>query len=118
MPFGKYRDRELVDIPDDYLDWLLTLADLAPRLRKHIERELEARDQEYDGTHEGYDGQTPYGTQLPDLSSTESVITKWHRELCLLWHPDRGGDQKVMAAINDAVDRLRKMIEQHIRKEN
>jgi hypothetical protein len=39
-----------------------------------------------------------------------SVITKWHHEIAQQFHPDKGGNPEVMAAINHAVDRLKNMV--------
>jgi hypothetical protein len=39
-----------------------------------------------------------------------AVLRQWQRELALQWHPDRGGDVKVMQALNDAADRLKQLI--------
>jgi hypothetical protein len=43
MPFGKYRGRDLSDMPTDYLEFLLRHGRLWLRLRLEIEGELERR---------------------------------------------------------------------------
>lgn len=37
MPFGKYKGTLILSLPDDYIQWLLTKADIAPDLRKSLE---------------------------------------------------------------------------------
>ena len=40
MPFGKYLDIEVGQLPTDYLEWLDENVDLYGRLRQAVEREL------------------------------------------------------------------------------
>jgi DNA polymerase III alpha subunit (gram-positive type) len=37
MPFGQYKGSLILSLPDDYIKWLLTKADIAPDLRKSLE---------------------------------------------------------------------------------
>jgi curved DNA-binding protein CbpA len=39
------------------------------------------------------------------------VIDRWYRGLVMDYHPDRGGSKEAMQAVNDAHDRLRKLVE-------
>jgi uncharacterized protein (DUF3820 family) len=43
MPFGKFKDYPLAEIPDDYLEWLLSCEWLRDPLRSKVEQELDAR---------------------------------------------------------------------------
>lgn len=40
MPFGKYRDKHLDDVPADYLQWLLANCKLSSGLRSAVAEEL------------------------------------------------------------------------------
>lgn len=40
MPFGIYKGKKLVDIPDDYLVWLYNNNKTNPPLKKYIEENL------------------------------------------------------------------------------
>jgi hypothetical protein len=99
MPFGKWRHRLLTEIPTDYLYWAYEVCNLRPGLRQAVEAELRRRAQEQDPAH----AQRQTG---PDLAG---IIGKWWRELVMKHHPDRGGDTKVMQALNNAHKRLKEL---------
>lgn len=40
MPFGKYRDWPLCDVPLDYLEWALRSASLGEEVRELLSKEL------------------------------------------------------------------------------
>jgi hypothetical protein len=40
MPWGKYQGKTFEEIPQSYLEWLLTLNDLKPWLKKKVEEYL------------------------------------------------------------------------------
>lgn len=93
MPFGKYRDQPLADVPTGYLRWLLTI-DIYPTLRYGVEQELESRKA---GKHK----------QVP---APAIDVATWYRQLSLRFHPDRGGSKEAMQAINVAKELLEKML--------
>lgn len=74
------------------------------RMRDAIERELQRREQEAIEDEDDYHYD---GSNLP--ANVAGLITRWHKEMVLRWHPDRGGDNRIMQAINDAADRLREL---------
>ena len=41
---------------------------------------------------------------------TADVVRTWHREMVLKFHPDRGGSNEAMQAINTAHDRLKELV--------
>jgi ribosomal protein S27AE len=43
MPFGKYCNRPIKELPDDYLNWILENCELKNNLRRHLEAEFERR---------------------------------------------------------------------------
>lgn len=101
MPFGKYRGRELEEIPESYLLWVLDNAEHASEtLREEIKCRLDI------------------GVQKPTpgvaLDAVTAVVAAWHRKVIFRWHPDRGGDTRVAQAINDACDQLRNMLAEEI----
>jgi hypothetical protein len=107
LPFGKYKGRRLEDVPTGYLVWVVNHVDrLDPYLRRAIEHELDDRNPAEAGAnsnerHAG-DGSLP--------AAWSGIITTWYRQLVRDYHPDRGGSVEVMAALNEANDRLRKLL--------
>jgi hypothetical protein len=99
MPFGKYRGHRLSEIPADYFLWVLNEASAAkPWLREAIEEELNRRDDPGAGAYEA----------PADLRGT---IKTWFAGLARDYHPDRiGGDGREMKALNEAHERLRKLV--------
>jgi hypothetical protein len=102
MTFGKYKSRHVSQVPSDYLAWCLREAHyLKPWLRFAIDQELRRRVE--------VDHEPEEDSNLP--AKLTQVIDRWYRDLCLRWHPDRGGSDQAMQAVNDAHDRLRKLVE-------
>jgi hypothetical protein len=95
MPFGKYRGRELPDVPDSYLYWLMTI-DLREPLRLAVERELDRRE-----GHVSYSGSS---IEVPPelLPHIKEIINKGFQNLCMQHHPDRGGNPDTMRMVYEA----------------
>jgi hypothetical protein len=103
MPWGKYRGLLLSEIPTGYLYWLLDRADAAGAgLKSSALEELRRRG------CVGPSAAANTGTAVLDIRAT---IKAWFAGLARDYHPDRTGDDgKVMAALNDAHERLRKLV--------
>jgi len=96
MPFGKYKDWAVGDLPPDYVAWLLGLEDLAtkwPFLHKALVDEHARR-------------------TCPDPTSemVKSIIDAGYRALALKYHPDKGGSTTQMQDLNNSVEWLRVQI--------
>ncbi len=107
MPFGKHKHKPLDEIPVSYLLWLMANVDMNPTLRYAVEEEIRSR-------REGARQYTrpPSQQQASQAVGTlnwESVLQRWHHQMVRRWHPDCGGSNEIMAAINSAVDNLRDM---------
>lgn len=99
MPFGQFRGLPIGDLPDDYLDWLMTLDDLREPLRSGVEREWRARHADSVGLE-------------PDIANVATeIVTAGYRALAKQHHPDVGGDAEAMRRLNEAVAALRAFIE-------
>ncbi len=96
MPFGKYRDQELADIPTGYLQWLLT-RELWPDLREAVADELELR-------------KSGFTRQAKQPPAPVLDVADWYRKLSLQFHPDRGGSKEAMQAIHRAKELLEQML--------
>lgn len=135
MPFGHYRDRELSEIPDNYLSWLNTIS-LRPALREAVEAELERRratDGDYPQDHETasrfdfdftkfrcqYD---PDNVILFDFHKPEyrdmarELVKAGHRQLALRYHPDnrQTGDPAKFRILTEMVEMLRQRLNRQI----
>jgi Putative quorum-sensing-regulated virulence factor len=109
MPWGKHRGAELDDVPLSYLTWCLEECDLPAALSTAIRRTIADRL-----------GLRPSAPPPPlrrrappaalDRQRLADALARWHRRQALAFHPDRGGDGRVMAAINNAHDELRELL--------
>lgn len=104
MPFGKYKGLPLEAVPEDYLLWVLDNCDrINPFLRQAISRRL--------GLDEPRAG--PRGTghsAAAVLGAVDGAIARWYSEMARRYHPDRGGTNQQMQAINEAYGRLRELL--------
>src|SRR5690606_22478203 len=90
MPFGKHRGQPINRVPDDYLEWLLTI-ELKPWLRSEVSTELRRRE-----------CRSRSVAPAPTTSGgVNDVLDTWFRRLSRTWHPDAGGTKEAMQALND-----------------
>ena len=106
MPFGKWKGHTLNDIPEEYLIWVLdNVETLSPFLRDEIERHLRGEDDEYArGYSEGFRAGRAGRESMPRLDHVKQAVQRWHRETSLRFHPDRGGDARIMRVVNELRD--------------
>lgn len=106
LKFGKYKNKSIDDVPPQYLEWMLaTIADLDPRLRRAIIDHLARTDR--------HDGPTATASSGPPLVAIPEVaraikdgLKEVRRELAQKYHPDHGGSNEAMIALNDFYERL------------
>lgn len=86
LKFGKHKGKDLRDVPESYLQWLLDNAtNLTPALKQEIINIL---------------------TPSPSIGQ----IGKWYRSLALAYHPDKGGTNEQMKVVNYAYESLLKIL--------
>jgi hypothetical protein len=91
LRFGKYKDWDLQDVPDDYLSWLVETQ------RKTV-AEYEAE-------------QTRRQTlQEARLGWAERIVQVGFRTLAQQCHPDHGGDNESMRQVIAAQTRLKELL--------
>jgi hypothetical protein len=84
MPFGKYRGEYVADLPEGYLRWLWETVDLREPLLSAVRSALEG-----------------VSDHQPEAVNDSSFVHQVYRRLSKKWHPDHGGSNAAMAAIND-----------------
>jgi hypothetical protein len=97
MPFGRYRNVPLDQVPLSYLEWVLATCNITPSLRSEIERVL--------GERPVPPG--PVRSDRPNVGElVGGVINIWYRRAACKCHPDRGGTQEQMIVVTEARDEL------------
>ncbi len=94
LGFGKYKDLELRDVPEDYLRWLITDNEKRTKLWHD---ELEARE----------------ARETMGLSWLSRIVKTGYRTLMKQHHPDVGGTNKDAIELKAAYDRLEQWLEQN-----
>jgi hypothetical protein len=130
MPFGKYGGHRLEDIPLGYLVWSRDTIDwdhrdiaLGDAIREEIKRRRDRLRQEQDEQDQAWREQRAEQERAwrearerawqftQPLSGTDEIVKTWYRQLSLDFHPDRRkGSHEAMLAINEAYERLRKVL--------
>lgn len=109
IPFGKFKGLRLDDdeVELGYLVWLQNnCTRLSPAFAYALEKELQRRTwQEPEAPKAQPESRTG------GLAKVNAIVTHWYRELSLQFHPDRGGKNDMMKALNIANDRLRELLQ-------
>lgn len=119
MPFGKHRGWEIDELPDAYLRWLYSKADItSPELEDAIGDEYWKRFGQPNEEEEEPEPREvvvqvivhvlPLTDRQRDVAS--KLIDAGYRQLAMKNHPDAGGDTRAMVAINEVVEILRKAV--------
>lgn len=81
MPFGKYRDEWLEDIPTDYIQWVLAHCEnLRPNLRNALEDEMDLRGASYERrshNESAFNGSAFNGSAATSTSNVPGTLRKW-----------------------------------------
>ena len=90
MPFGKHKGTPIDQVPLSYIEWLLDKDNIDGWLRSELE---ESRRKQLGGPFDEFRHEFE-----DDLQSRK--IRKIYLELSKKWHPDKGGSNEAMAALN------------------
>jgi hypothetical protein len=93
MPFGKYKGEPIEDIPDNYLQWLITEVSLREPLRSAVCLEIAARRDRYCKDN---------AVVTIDCARVKAI----YRNMAMKWHPDVGGTIEAMQAVNEFYEEL------------
>jgi hypothetical protein len=112
MPFGKYREQLLTEIPSDYLEWVLEEVNPRPGLRAAIEQELDSRRDKKEPDDWKLIAQAFQNGRHALSKELERLVTDWQREASMRFHPDKaGGNLEIMKCINGLADQLRRKLQ-------
>jgi hypothetical protein len=106
MPFGKYKNWLIRDLPLDYLLWVTSI-ELRQPLRGAIDDEVRRRQDETEDEDE-FEPEARRGRQ-PDRNMVERIVDCGMKTLARRHHPDVGGDHRTMVAILAAADWLKQI---------
>lgn len=110
MPFGKYIGVELRDLPEDYLDWLLTI-ELRTRLRNAVEEEYFLRFRRYpDAQPSHHPTQVGIYVDRTQVTLVGLVFNEGYRAVARRFHPDTGGDVQQMQVLNALAESVREQL--------
>jgi hypothetical protein len=111
--FGKHRGQRITAVPSSYLRWVYQkCADLDADFRELIRAELARRAGGHaQGAGAGAGGNSGNGA-APNGAPPNfaALVARCYREACLKFHPDRGGSNEAMAAVNDMYERLKQLM--------
>lgn len=92
LQFGKYKGRDVRDVPEDYLRWII---DHQQKTLNDYQAEIIRRQSLLDAR----------------LSWAERLVQAGYRSLALKYHPDRGGDNESMQQVIAAQEKLKELIQ-------
>src|SRR4051812_11054109 len=102
MPFGKYKFRDLEDLPSDYLSWLSTI-DLRPALETAVLDEMDRRrKRETRNKKPTRSSSSAAVIEVPPdkLLLARRVFDSGYHSVAQKLHPDTGGEKEQMQELN------------------
>jgi hypothetical protein len=113
MPFGKHKGLAIGDLPDDYLDWLLTAENLPPMLCEAVRREWDSRT----APRQAVPGNTAFiRLEHDDALLMKHVLAAGYKAVARVLHPDLGGDTTAMQRLNALADSVRKQLDEFVKE--
>jgi len=95
MPFGKYRNVPLEEVPDGYLLWLLdNCQQLSPTLREAMEERLGLNQRR----------------RAAPVPNWEEVVRAWYQQMALAFGPECGGSDEALRVVEEGYARLCRLV--------
>jgi hypothetical protein len=91
LNFGKYKDWDLTEVPDEYVDYMV----------QQKRRDLQL----WEG--EQHRRELMHEAELPMI---EKLVKAGYHALAHKYHPDRGGDEDAMRQLNAAMAQLQEIV--------
>lgn len=88
FPFGKYKGYDLAELPTSYLAYALEKFELPAELELDLKALLAIR------------------LNYKSATLTPELITGTFKDLCMKYHPDKGGSNEAFIAITEFKERL------------
>jgi len=101
MPFGRHEGRDIGDLPDSYLRWLMSI-----EMRQPLLAEVEYEWHERRRAHERQSRRQTAGQLVATVDPD-----KWRRRMAARFHPDHGGRTRDMQIVNEGHRLLCEMTE-------
>src|SRR5215813_1731467 len=101
MPFGRYRNMDISELPEHYLLWLLNWPPLRDPLKSAVGTEAIRR--------EVLKARPPVKI---DLALVDEIVRAGVRTIAKSVHPDVDGDNQKMAMVNRTADQIRELVAQ------
>ena len=102
MPWGKYKGEDISEIPDSYILWLNFSASYSGNalLKDKVMEEVEIR----------FSNKLPKRVYSNENAITPGSLKKIYHQICVEYHPDRGGNTVAMQAINSFYQKLKGVV--------
>ncbi len=100
IPFGKHKGFSLCDLPEDYLNWLLTIEIREP-LRSAIRAEADAR---------RLNAEARDYSSAPYVAVVDELVSAGFKSLAKRLHPDVGGTHEKMIEITHAAEWVKSQV--------
>ena len=109
MPFGRFKGLDVLDLPDDYLRWLLENIELREPLLSAVQREQGHR-RNWTPIKPSPTKQKVISVQPDQIGLVREIIESGYKVVARRKHPDVGGSDAEMIRLNLLAESLRNQL--------